>query len=83
MPMSRLCGGKRTVVIAETERAAVGRMKPGHEAISSVVLPDPEGPSSVTNSPGIDGQRHVVQRTHAAVVLARGPDVDALSALVQ
>src|SRR5262245_10105711 len=51
MPTSRLCGG-----ISETSRSPKrispqsGRMKPA-STIKSVVLPEPDGPSSVMNSP--------------------------------
>ena len=51
MPTSRLCGGN-----SETSRSPKrtsplsGRMKPA-STMSSVVLPEPEGPSSVMNSP--------------------------------
>ncbi len=51
MPTSRLCGG-----VSETSRSPKrisplsGRMKPA-STISSVVLPEPEGPSRVMNSP--------------------------------
>ena len=42
-----------------------GRMKPA-STISSVVLPEPEGPSSVRNSPARDIEVQVAQHRYAA-----------------
>src|SRR4051794_18170630 len=51
MPTSRLCGASRmTSLVPNRMLPASGRMNPA-STISSVVLPDPEGPSSVRNSP--------------------------------
>ncbi len=51
MPMSRLCGGIRMISCPATWMLpASGRVNPAR-IISSVVLPEPEGPSSVMNSP--------------------------------
>ena len=38
--------------------------------VSSVVLPDPDGPATATSSPGRDAQRHVVDGAHVGVAAA-------------
>ncbi len=53
---------------------AVWRRKPAMTR-KSVVLPQPDGPSSATTSPTRDVQRHIVERTERAVVMADGLDV--------
>src|SRR6478609_7355641 len=51
MPMFRRCGCSRVTSVAPKNTCPeVGRSKPPR-MFSSVVLPDPEGPSSETNSP--------------------------------
>ena len=51
MPKWRLCGGVRVIGLpSSTISPAVGDSKPA-SIISVVVLPEPEGPSSVRNSP--------------------------------
>ena len=58
----RLCGGNaRDVGAAESTRPSFGRSKPAMMR-SSVVLPQPDGPSSVTNSPSADGESDIVER---------------------
>ena len=44
---------------------------------SSVVLPEPDGPSRATNSPAGDGQAHVPQGGKAPKVLLMSLDFDA------
>ena len=44
---------------------------------SSVVLPQPDGPSSATSSPVGNSRRHVVERREAAEALADAFDCDA------
>src|SRR5262245_35932851 len=51
MPTSRLCGGASEMSRSPNQISPQsGRMKPA-STINSVVLPEPEGPSSVMNSP--------------------------------
>src|SRR5215510_7367767 len=51
MPMSRLCGGTRVTSRSPKRISPLsGRMNPA-STISSVVLPEPDGPSRVMNSP--------------------------------
>ena len=51
MPKLRLCGGVRVIGLPSSRISpAVGDSKPA-SIISVVVLPEPEGPSSVRNSP--------------------------------
>ncbi len=58
----RLCGGTRVTSAPSRRRARPsGWMNPAMMR-SSVVLPHPDGPSSVTNSPLADVQRDVVER---------------------
>ena len=61
----RLCGGTRvTSRPLRTTRPSVGRMNPAMIR-SSVVLPQPEGPSSVTSSPSAIVERDVLERRDA------------------
>ena len=48
---------------------------------SVVVLPQPDGPSSVHSVPGLDVERHVVDRRDVAVALGHVLEHDALDAL--
>ena len=51
MPMSRLCGGTLSMGRpVQDDAAAVGTSKPA-SIIRVVVLPEPDGPSRVRNSP--------------------------------
>ncbi len=51
MPMSRRCGGSRIISVSPKRiDPESGRTNPAR-TMSSVVLPEPEGPSRVTNSP--------------------------------
>ena len=43
---------------------------------SSVVLPQPEGPSRATNSPSCDGERHLLQGAEGAEFLDDAIDDD-------
>jgi hypothetical protein len=63
-----LCGGSR--VIERPSRRispSVGLSKPA-SIMRVVVLPDPDGPSSVRNSPGGHVEREVADDEHAPVV---------------
>ena len=71
MLTGRLCGGTRvTSLPSSTTRPSVGRMKPARMR-RSVVLPQPEGPSSVTSSPS----RISSETSSSAVDLARSGGV--------
>ncbi len=51
MPMLRLCGGSGSIGLPVDQDLATRRLhEPGDHA-SVVVLPEPDGPSSVRNSP--------------------------------
>ena len=50
------------VLAAEIDSALGRPLEPGDERCSSVVLPEPDGPSSAISSPERDVQRDVVQR---------------------
>ena len=66
MPMFRLCGASVMISRPSTRMLPLlGRTKPA-TAISSVVLPEPDGPSRVRNSPALTD-------TATSSSTARGP----------
>ncbi len=52
MPMLRLCGGANVMSRSPTQTLPPDGCTKPPRMLSSVVLPEPNGPSSETNSPG-------------------------------
>ena len=77
MPMSRLCGGSVDDLARRRSGCCPlsGLTKPA-STMSSVVLPEPEGPSSVMNSPLADVEADIVERREDAVGLGDVSDRD-------
>ena len=76
MLVGRRLAGMPSIDWPSTEiKPLVGLSKPAIMR-NSVVLPQPDGPSSEKNSPSLDGQRGIVQRLERTVAAGDVADLD-------
>ena len=76
MPMSRLLAGTSVMSLPSTRTRPPSRRSRPASTRSAVVLPQPEGPSSATSSPGAIVDREAVEGADLAVVALEALELD-------